>query len=159
QEKEIKTMQTKILRNTFIIVGVPFVLVRLLFAGTNDGALNSGNMPLAYPPPAIITFDAPGAGTGPFQGTQSLAINPKGTIAGYFFDSNPVTHGFVRNTDGTITPFDAPGGGTGPYQGTFVLALTPLGAITGFTRDASDVFHGYLRAPGGTFTTFDAPGA
>ena len=71
----------KILRNTFIIVGVPFVLVRLLLAGTNDGVPNFGNMPLAQPPPAIITFDAPGAGTGPFQGTLGIAINQAGTIA------------------------------------------------------------------------------
>jgi hypothetical protein len=49
----------KILRNTFIVVAVPFVLVRLLFAGTNDDVPNFGNMPLAQPPPAIITFDAP----------------------------------------------------------------------------------------------------
>ena len=79
-----------------------------------------------------------------------------GTIAGYYFDANPVTHGFVRRTDGTFTTVDAPGGGTGPYQGTFTLSINPAGAITGFTRDAVNGFHGYLRAPDGTFTTFDA---
>ena len=153
-------MKTKILRNTFIIVGVRFVLVRLLFAGTNDGVPNFGNMPLAHPPPAIITFDAPGAGTGPFQGTVTYAINPMGTIAGYFFDSDSVTHGFVRKPDGTfIAPIDAPGGGTGPYQGTFTASINPAGAITGFVIDSSYVFHGYLRSSHGTFTTFDVPGA
>src|SRR6478736_6376038 len=113
----------KILRNTFIIVGVPFVLVRLLFASTNEGVPNFGNMPLAQPPAAITTFDALGAGTGPFQGTLTYAINPMGTIAGYYFDSNSNSHGFVRATNATITPFDAPGGGPGPYQGTFTGSI------------------------------------
>src|SRR5260370_41456549 len=31
---------------------------------------------------AITTFDVPGAGTGPFQGTYSDGINPAGTILG-----------------------------------------------------------------------------
>jgi hypothetical protein len=148
----------KILRNIFISVGVLFALVRLLSAGTNEGALNFGKIPLGQQP--IITFDAPGAGTGHFEGTYALAINQGGTIAGYYFDSNPVTHGFVRAPDGTfVAPIDAPGGGTGPYQGTFVLGFNSGNAITGFVRDSSDVFHGYLRAPDGTFTTYDVPGA
>ena len=150
----------KILRNTFVIVVVPFVLVRLLVAGTNDGVPNFGNTPLAQPPPAIITFDAPGAGTGPFQGTLTYAMNRMGTIAGYYFDANSVTHGFLRAPDGTFTaPIDAPGGGTGPYQGTFAASINPAGAITGFVVDSTYVFHGYLRSPNGTFTTFDVPGA
>src|SRR6266516_2192595 len=106
----------RILQSTFISVGVLFALVRLLAASSSDQVWDFGNTSLGS---GIITFDAPEAGTGPQQGTLALAINDVGTIAGYYFDSNPITHGFVRSaTDGTITPFDAPGGGTGPYQGT-----------------------------------------
>ena len=47
---------------------------------------------------AIITFDAPGATHGLFQGTHGNAINQQGTITGYF-DSNG-NHGFVRTRDG-----------------------------------------------------------
>ena len=45
---------------------------------------------------AITTFDAPGAGTGPFQGTFPLSINPAGVIAGTYIDSGFVAHGFLR---------------------------------------------------------------
>ena len=89
-------------------------------------------------------------------------INDVGTIAGYYYDSNLTTHGFVRAPDGTFTaPIDAPGGGTGPYQGTFTYGMNSGGWITGDVRDSSDVFHGYLRAPdpNGTFTMFDVLGA
>jgi hypothetical protein len=76
-------MKTKILRNTFVSVFVLVGLAMLLTAGTNDGLLNSGNMPLnGHPPPVIITFDAPGAGTGSGQGTLAQAINPGGVDRG-----------------------------------------------------------------------------
>jgi hypothetical protein len=45
---------------------------------------------------AITTFDVPGAGTGPFQGTIPLCNNPVGAITGYYIDANDVTHGFLR---------------------------------------------------------------
>jgi len=43
----------------------------------------------------ISTFDAPGAGTGPFQGTYPYAINNAGAIAGTVTDSSNVSHGFL----------------------------------------------------------------
>ena len=110
--------------------------------------------------PTIITFDAPGAGTGAGQGTFAGAIIPAGTIAGYYTDSNSVGHGYVRTADGTITTFDAPGAGTSPGQGTFLSLigdLNPEGAITGWYYDGNNVSHGFLRAPDGTMTTFDVP--
>ena len=152
-------MKTKILRNIFISVGVLFVSARLLTAGTSDQVPNFNDMPLGSAPPVIMTFEAPGAGTGPMQGTIAQAINQAGKIVGYFFTPSPVTRGFVRDPDGiTFHEFDAPGGGTGPYQGTFVTAIDDAaGAITGFVRDSSDAFHGYERMPDGTFIgPFDA---
>jgi hypothetical protein len=107
---------------------------------------------------AIITFDVPGAGTGPFQGTQGLAISPEGTITGPYFDSGNVTHGYVRARDGTIITFDAPGAGTGPGQGTGSESINPAGTITGIYNDANGLFHGFVRAADGVITTFDAPG-
>ena len=110
----------------------------------------------------IITFDAPGAGTGAGQGTFADSINPKGEIAGFSCDSASVRHGYVRSAKGDFTTFDAPGAGTSPFQGTAPhvgRTINPAGAITGFYVDASDVVHGFLRAPDGTITTFDAPGA
>jgi hypothetical protein len=152
-------MKTKILRNTFISVGALVAFTQLLTAGTHDGVLNLDNTPLRG---AIMTFDAPGAGTGPLEGTEGLAINQAGTIVGSFRTPAFVFRGFVRGTDGTFIEFDAPGAGTGQYQGTDVVAIDDAaGAITGFVRDSSNVFHGFLRYPNGTFLTrpFDAPDA
>jgi hypothetical protein len=44
---------------------------------------------------AITTFDAPGAGTGAFQGTIPFSFNPGGAIVGYYLDSSNVLHGFL----------------------------------------------------------------
>ena len=133
--------RTNVLRNTFISVGVFFALAQLVGADMNDGLAHISSTPSVPLSPPITTFDALGAGTGPYQGTLPFAINPVGTIAGYYFDPNPVTHGFVRHADGTFTTFDAPGG---------AQALTKYlhpghqlcGAVTGNTRDSSDVGHG-----------------
>jgi hypothetical protein len=97
----------------------------------------------------ITTFDVPGAGTGPFQGTEARGINPAGTIEGVYTDPSNVSHGFVRAKDGTITTFDAPGAGTGAGQGTavFMGATNPAGATTGAYLDSNIVFHGFLRTP------------
>jgi len=65
-----------------------------------------------YPDGNITTFDAPGAGTGAFQGTLGEGINPAGEIDRYYYDANNVGHGFLRTPDGAITTFDAPGAGT-----------------------------------------------
>ena len=108
----------------------------------------------------IITFDAPGAGTGgPFQGTLVAGINPAGVITGGFLDANEVEHTYLRFPDGTFTTFDAPGAGTGPFQGTGPNGINPAGAIVGPYTDASHVNHSFVRAKNGTITTFDAPGA
>lgn len=45
---------------------------------------------------SITTFDAPGAGTGPGQGTIAATPNPAGAIVGFEIDSGGVFHGFLR---------------------------------------------------------------
>ena len=72
----------------------------------------------------IITFDAPGAGTGTFQGTIPEDINPAGVITGVYSDANFVAHGFLRAPDGAFTTIDAPGAGTN-FQGTFAVSINP----------------------------------
>ena len=85
---------------------------------TSVDASNVFHGVLRAPDGAMTVFDAPGAGTGPGQGTLTFGINQGGTIEGAYDDSSDVSHGFVRASDGTITTFDAPGAGTGPGQGT-----------------------------------------
>jgi hypothetical protein len=169
-------MKTKILRNIFLSGGVLFASARVVAAamtsilllgilapgapgGTTDRALNFSNMPLLQPQPTIITFDAPGAGTGPGQGTIAFAINPAGTISGRYADAGGAIHAILRTADGAIITFDAPGAGTGPRQGTRPFSINPAGASAGYYSDASGVFHGFLRTPDGAITTFDVPGA
>ena len=76
-------------------------------------------------PPTITTFDAPGAGTGPVQGTLSQGIHSEGAIVGFIRNagspSGTARRGFLRAKDGSFTAFDAPGAGTANFQGTRVL--------------------------------------
>jgi hypothetical protein len=115
----------------------------------------------------IITFDAPGAGTGSGQGTGcfaytdcSVLINNFGAITGYYLDANNVFHGFLRSPKGTFTNFEAPGSDTNPndFNGTLPNAINDAGAITGAYYDVNSVGHGFLRSPEGAFVTFDVPG-
>jgi hypothetical protein len=107
----------------------------------------------------ITTFDAPGAGTGAFQGTYAFNISPSGTIIGYSRDANNVRHGFIRSEQGSFTIFDAPGAGTAAGQGTRAYSINPAGKITGFFFDSVNAAHGYVRSNQGVITVFDAPGA
>jgi hypothetical protein len=110
-------------------------------------------------PDGVITeFDAPGAGTGPNQGTKCSGINQLGTILGIYVDSSNVNHGFALAPNGTFTFINVPAAGTGPGQGTLPFNINASGAITGTYIDASNVNHGFLLSSNG-ITTFDAPGA
>ena len=105
-------------------------------------AVNVSNSALVPPQSTIITFDVPGAGTGPGQGTMPYAINPAGAIMGPYLDASNVYYGFVRDPNGVITTFNVPGGGTGPYQGTQPISINPAGTIAGTYQDAGGTYHG-----------------
>ena len=108
------------------------------------------------------TFDAPGAGRGPGQGTFADSINREGTVAGYFLDENNVYRGFVRARDGTITQFEAPHAGKGKYQGTVVAdgkGLNPEGQFRGGTPTGTMGFTATCALPTGLSPPIDAPGA
>jgi len=82
----------------------------------------------------IITFDAPGAGTAPFQGTFPAiqdGINAAGAVTGSSWDPNDVFHGYVRSANGVITMFDVPGAGTGAFQRTLPGGINDSGIIEG----------------------------
>src|SRR5437879_3109242 len=108
---------------------------------------------LLYAQGEFITFDVPGAGTGPGQGTLPQQVTPAGTIVGNYVDNNYVTHGFVRSAQGAFATIDAPGA-----LRTQALGLTQA-RVVGFYRDSSRVRHGYVLGPDGKFVTIDAPGA
>ncbi len=122
-------------------------------------AILLGLTAVAAPSAQAQTFDAPGAGTGPLQGTASVSINTAGDVTGIYYDASNLAHGFVRFANGTIKDFDAPGAGTGLNQGTFPTSINAVDQIAGMYSDASNSYHGFLRASNGTITPFDIPGA
>jgi hypothetical protein len=101
------------------------------------------------------TFDPPGS-----LGTAPAGINPAGQIVGAYFDTI-TNHGFLRDTDGTITTLDAPGAAPGPAfpNGTNASLITPQGLIAGTYFDANSTSHVFLRAKDGTYTTLVVPNA
>jgi len=103
----------------------------------------------------LRTFDV----LDPTYNTYPIAINSAGQIAGMYQDTNFVLHGFVRGTDGTITPFDPPGAGTDRNHSTCVTGLTPSGQTVGYYFDVNMgrlTSHGFVRNADGTVITFDA---
>lgn len=103
------------------------------------------------------TFDVPGADLTPgdFNGTYPSAMNDLGVIAGYYWDVNGFSHGFLRDREGKFTSFDVPG--VGGY-GSTPIAINIEGAIVGYYSDANYAFHSFQRRPDGTFDTWIGPG-
>jgi len=93
----------------------------------------------------ITTFDAPGGGSAPYQGSSATAINAVGIIAGNVLDTNYVFHGFVRDLGGNFTTIDAPGAAGG--GGTLPISINWAAMITGFYSDANNADHGFLWIP------------
>jgi hypothetical protein len=110
------------------------------------------------PAQKLIIFDAPGAGTGPNQGTSPSGISLEGTTTGNVIDSGYGIHGFVRTPEGQFTNFDAPGADA--VAGcTCPTAINDFGVVAGYSIDTSLVIHGWVRARDGKITVFDPPGA
>ena len=128
---------------------------------------------LAAEKATLISFDIPGSGTKPGQGTVAATIADLGAVTGCYVDGENVGHGFLRAPDGRVTTIDAPGAGskadpqcsfpapTGVpvAQGTYAANINLVGAVAGFYVDAHCVAHGFLRARDGAFITVDAPKA
>jgi hypothetical protein len=110
------------------------------------------------PDGTFTAIDAPGGGTGRYQGSFAESINAAGDIVGAYLDASYVSHGFLRTRDGAVTTFDAPGGGTNSIEG-ISLNISPSQTIVGDYSDASNVFHGFIRSCDGTITPFDVPDA
>ena len=179
-------MRTKIVRNIFISVGLLFALtgplaadkpqptiitfdapgaVATFVAGINPAGVISGGYVDANnvlhgfvraPDGIFTTYEAPGAGTDPGQGTGPNGGNTVGDITGNVTDASNLTHGYVRAKDGTITNFDAPGATVA--FGTVGFGMNPAGAIAGIWGDPN-MIHGFARAKDGTLTEFGLKGS
>jgi hypothetical protein len=104
---------------------------------------------------AYTTFDLPAcASCGNVLSTMPVAINPAGEIIGSFYrDDYWTVHGFVRQSDGVITPFNAPCAGAS----TFPNSINAAGVITGnyYCNGA----HGFVRDRDGKMSILDPTGS
>jgi len=112
---------------------------------SDANSLNHGF--LRSPDGKFTTFDAPGAGSGSYQGTGCfsdcpVSLNDWGAITGSYIDANYGSHGYLRSPEGKIVTVD-PVGST--Y--TFSDGINDLGSITGYYIDANGVYHGFLTIP------------
>lgn len=85
--------------------------------------------------------------------TFPAALDATNDIAGTWYDSGFVTHGFIRTGDGTITSFD-PTGSTA----TSVHGMNDNQVVVGSFKDSNGT-HGFIRAADGAITVYDAPGS
>ena len=104
------------------------------------------------PQRTFTTIDVEGAGAATGQGTYIEAINDAGDVAGYFMDSNSLTHGFVRSAAGVITTFDVPASNG---ESTVAQGIDSAGDVVGDYNAPNTGAHSFIRTADGTITTFD----
>jgi hypothetical protein len=127
------------------------------------------------PAPTFTTFDPPGSSPQGADvvcgfGTYASDINASGTIVGYFYDANQITHGFIRSPNSAfaivdVLPPSLPGGPSGfgslCLQGTSLVSINISGETAGSTSNgglnsplASAAF---TRTPLGQVTMYPNP--
>jgi hypothetical protein len=99
----------------------------------------------------ITTFDYPGAG----NLTLPQKINERGDVVGEFIDSNAVTRGFVRFSDGSFSaPIVDPNDTVGFTEG---RGINNSRTVAGDYVISDGTLHSFFLS-GGTFTEYDVPG-
>jgi hypothetical protein len=100
----------------------------------------------------ISTFDYPGTG----NSTLPQKINERGDVVGEFIDSNGVTRGFVRFSDGSFSePIVDPNDTVGFTEG---RGINNQRTIAGDYAVSDGSIHSFFWS-NGTFTQYDIPGA
>ena len=130
-----------------IFISILAVLFVFPLMGTfAQQAANSGSIEV------ITTFDYPGTG----NLTLPQKINERGDIVGEFIDSNGVTRGFVRFSDGSFSaPIVDPNDTVGFTEG---RGINNSRTVCGDYATSDGNLHGFFLS-GGTFTEYDVPGA
>jgi len=121
------------------------------FAGTmvaSDGVTQSAFLSVGG---TITTFAIPGA-----SATLAYQINASNQSTGYYVDADGVTiHGYLRDSDGTLTyPIDPEGS-----VGTTLFGNNDSNWVVGRYDDAAGVTHGLFFVTPDEFVTFDYPGS
>ena len=141
-KETINIMKPKQIFNSILAVLFVFPLMGT-FA---QQARNSGSIEV------ITTFDYPGTG----NLTLPQKINERGDIVGEFIDSNGVTRGFVRFSDGSFSaPIVDPNDTVGFTEG---RGINNSRTVAGDYVISDGTLHSFFLS-GGTFTEYDVPGA
>lgn len=99
----------------------------------------------------FISFDVPGAAS-----TRSVGINGQSVVAGLWYDTTTLAHGFVRSAEGAIETFDVPNA----TEGTYPAAVNAAGMVTGcYYNGHATRGYGFLRRPNGVIRKFNHPDA
>lgn len=137
-----------------------------LASGINDNGFITGTYAVVSEGPfgylydpatgSYTTFEDPDAVAG--SGTQPLAINLDGTIAGYYYKDihTGQSRAFVRDSLGNFTNYDA---AVGDKPVTVPVAINKGGEIVGYYFFSDFHNHAFTRDASGTITDFDVPGA
>ena len=130
-----------------IFISILAVLFVFPLMGTfAQQAANSGSIEV------ITTFDYPGTG----NLTLPQKINERGDIVGEFIDSNGVTRGFVRFSNGTFSaPIVDPNDTVGFTEG---RGINNSRTVCGDYVGSDGNLHSFFLSDG-TFTEYDVPGA
>jgi hypothetical protein len=135
-------MKPKQIFNTILAVLFVFPLMGT-FA---QQAPNSGSIEV------ITTFDFPGTG----NSTLPQKINERGDVVGIFLDSNLVSRGFVRFSDGSFSaPIVDPNDTVGFTEG---RGINNSRTVDGDYVGGDNELHSFFLS-NGTFTQYDVPGA
>src|SRR5438876_11626691 len=136
-----------IMKPKHIFISILAVLFVFPLMGTfAQQAANSGSIEV------IMTFDYPGAG----NSTLPQKISERGDVVGVFIDSNGVTRGFVRFSDGSFSdPIVDPNDTVGFTEG---RGINNSREIAGDYVISDGTIHSFFLS-GSTFTEYDVPGA
>src|SRR3954453_11397046 len=128
-----------------IIISILAVLFVFPLMGTfAQQAASSGSIEV------ITTFDYPGAG----NLTLPQKINERGDVVGEFIDTNGVTRGFVRFSDGSFSaPIVDPNDTVGFTEG---RGINNSRTVAGDYVISDGTLHSFFLS-GGTFTEYDVP--
>jgi uncharacterized membrane protein len=141
-KEAINIMKSKHIFNSILAV----LFVFPLMGSFAQQAANSGSIEV------ITTFDYPGTG----NLTLPQKINERGDVVGEFIDSNGVTRGFVRFSDGSFSdPIVDPNDTVGFTEG---RGINNSRTVAGDYAISDGTLHSFFLS-GGTFTEYDVPGA
>ena len=98
----------------------------------------------------VTMFEVPDA-----TATFAYQLNATNQIVGYYIGLDGITHGYMRDSDGTLTyPIDVAGS-----AGTILFGNNDANWVVGRYTDAAGVSHGLFFTTPDDIVTFDYPGA